>query len=76
LHFEFKGLTPGVMAKRLLSLHAKVAGGESTDGMLETLAGGGQTDNVFPIWIAGTVDNYHGWTNDLLIVVEEEGDTG
>ena len=31
---------------------------------------------MFSIGIAGTVDDHNGWTDDLLIVIEEEGDAG
>ena len=64
-----------ILTKRLLSFHPKIASSQSANGMLETLTRLGESKDVLSIWIAGTVQDDNGRTNDLLIVVEEEGDS-
>lgn len=75
--FWLQGLLPPVvLPQRLFPLHAEVASGQGTDGVLETLAGRCEAEDMFSVRIARAVDDDHRGTDDLLIVVEEEGDAG
>jgi hypothetical protein len=63
---------PVILSKGLFPLHPEIARRQGADGMLQTLAGDREVEDMLPIWIAGAVDNDDGGTDDLLVIVKEK----
>lgn len=73
LEFELEQLVaPVVLSERLFPLHPQVASGQGTDGVLETLAGRSEAEDMLPVRIARAVNNYDRGADDLLVVIEKE----